>query len=506
MADFTLPNQLDIPEFVKLTKGVNQLQPSPGLQKDVDKSHQFLRSRLDNGEEIYGVNTGFGPLVDRKVSDADINELQHNLLQQLSCNTGPAVSPTIARGTMILRANALSKGHSAVRYHLLEQLINLINSGATPVIQAYGSVGASGDLVPLTRMARTLLGHDKLRLPDGTIESNSTSLLEKFGVQPLTLKPKEGLALVNGTSFSCAITALAYDSLERMLLDYAIPLSSTLLLLMGDSLQHLSEDIYRVKRHTSAKEICSLFNEWIHPIEPEESHGVPQPPYSARSLVLWLGTVRQHLTESRETITVEMNSVDDNPLFFADKQAIRHAANFQGTYIAKAADSLSQASVKLSNLMERQLNRLLHDKLNGDFPAFLAPQPVGLHSGLQGFQLLATSLLSDIRTKAVPHSTQTFPTNQDNQDVVSMSANAAHNSLEIIRKTAQITAILECTIARALQIKSDLNLPDHLQKWWDERQELLAFDFASRDLSPIVEERTRLILDEAIYDNSDGFI
>jgi len=501
MPDFTLPDQLEISKIVALSTGQTSLQSSPGLQAHLDKTHEFLREKLESGEQIYGVNTGFGPLVDRNVSEGDINELQHNLLQQLSCNTGPAVSPAIARGTMILRANALSKGRSAIRYHLLEQLINLINSGATPVIQRYGSVGASGDLIPLTRMARTLLGLDKLRLPNGTVKQNSKSLLQQFGVKPVSLEPKEGLALVNGTSYSCAITALSFHSLQRMLQEYAVPLSSTLLLIMGDSLQHLSPEIYNVKRHQSARQICSQFNEWLQPLKPDESHGVPQPPYSARSLVLWLGTVWQHLEESRETITIEMNSVDDNPLFFADQEVIRHAANFQGTYIAKAADSLSQASVKLSNLMERQLNRLLHDKLNGDLPAFLAPQPVGLHSGLQGFQLLATSLLSDMRAKAMPHSTQSFPTNQDNQDVVSMGANAAMNGLEIIRKTAQITAILECTIARALQIKDNISLPEHLKEWWLIREDVLEFDYATGDLSGIVEERAQYIMD---WENISG--
>jgi len=491
---FRLPERLTLKQFVDIATLKTHIHAESVVQEYMDRTHQFLMERIDEGEQIYGVNTGFGPLVDKTVQKENMNRLQQDLLQQLSCNTGPAIPAVLARGTMVLRANAISKGHSAARYDVLNQLLKFINSGATPVIQAYGSVGASGDLIPLTRMARTLSGLDKLRMPDGKVVDNSVQTLKFIGVDAVDLQPKEGLALVNGTSYSCAVTAFCLHTAKRILEGYVIPLGLTLMLLMDDSLQHLSADAYSVKPHQTAVDICKQFNSWLDPINPEKSHGLPQPPYSARSIVLWLGGTQEHFQQAEKIIQIEMNSVDDNPLFFPETDKILHAANFQGSYVGKAADDLSQGLVKVSNLMERQINRLFHDKLNGNLPAFLAPEPVGLHSGLQGFQLLATSLLSDIRTKAVAHSTQTFPTNADNQDIVSMSANAALNALEITRKTAIITAVFECSLARALQLLSDtIPLTDSLKRWWNEneRSALLKNNFAAGNLSEIVDGRVK---------------
>ena len=493
MPTFELPDHLSLSSFVSLATGTSALSCAPTLPDHVNKAHDFLSQRLAAGDEVYGVNTGFGPLVDRTVAEDDIRELQRNLLQQLSGNVGPLLPTAISRGTTVLRANALSKGHSGARFAILKQLTALVNSGATAPIRAYGSVGASGDLVPLTRLARVLLGDDHLRLPDGTVVENSDALLKKHGMVSLELEPKEGLALVNGTSYSTAITALCLDVALRMLEQYTIPLTATLLLALGDSLQHLSPEIYRLKKHESALSVCRSFTEWLSPHQPHESHGTPQPPYSGRSVVLWLGAVAEHFEQARRTIEIEMNSVDDNPLIFPDDQRILHAANFQGTYAAKAADDLSQGLVKMANLVERHINRLFHDKLNGDLPAFLAPEPIGLHSGLQGFQLLATSLLADIRAKSVAHGTQSFPTNADNQDVVSMSANAALNALEITRKTAYLTAIFESSMTRLLQIR-DLSLTEELQNWWDQRNELFAHNFPAENLAPILEKRKAVVM------------
>jgi histidine ammonia-lyase/tyrosine ammonia-lyase len=471
--------------------------------ENLDRGHQFLMDTITSGEPIYGVTTGFGPLVDRSVTSEERRTLQQNLLQQLSVSTGPDLPVAVSRATVLLRAIALSQGKSGVRSRVLQALVDLYNSGAVPRLQSWGSVGASGDLVPLTRLARVLTGQDELIWPDGTIKEVTPDLLRTLGVEPLELEAKEGLGLVNGTSFSLAMTALCWDRANYFLHQVGLPLGSSYMLLFNDSIQHLHADIYKAKPHETAQEVAAEFRSWLAPMKPKESHGVPQPPYSSRSQVLWYGAVEERLQHARQLIEREMASVDDNPLVDPDAQLIHHAANFQGTYVAMAADAITQAVIQWANLVERQLNRLLHDKLNGDYPAFLAPEPVGLHSGMQGMQLLATSLLADLRTKAQSHATQTYPTNQDNQDVVSMSANAALNLMEVTRKAATLAAVAEGVFARALQIY-DGELTPKLDQWWKQREELLQRNWGEETLYPIIEDRahTHLPWDDQWFSGS----
>lgn len=487
----TLPGRIDLGSFLTLAGGEGRLFLSP--TNPVGRAREFLTERLARGEAIYGVNTGFGPLVSREVAAGAASELQANLLQQLSPNVGPIMPAAVSRGTLALRAAALAQGHSGVGLPVVEALLALFNSGATPLLRAYGSVGASGDLIPLARLARVLRGEGELRLPNGEVRPNTPSLLREVGLEPLELGAKEGLALVNGTSFSAAITALCLDVAIRLFEERLLPLSATLLLLLGDSLQHLSELIYRLKPHPSALSVMRTLQRWVGTTSPEESFGVPQPPYSGRSLVLWLGVIRSHLDSAGETIEIEMNSVDDNPLLFPEQELILHGANFQGVYAARAAEEVTGAVAKASLLMERQINRLFHEKLNGGLPPFLAPEPVGLHSGLQGFQLLATSLLADIRAKALFHGASSVATNGDNQDVVSMSANAGQNALEVCRKGAYIAAVLELSVARALQIR-DIALPERLRGWWEERRALVEADYAGSPLDALLEARKAALM------------
>ena len=490
MLKHDLSTDLTVKKLWELATGRGKIKADERLDERLQKSRNLVDDAVEKEQPLYGVTTGFGPLVDRTVSRDQAVELQYNLLQQLGCNVGPAMPAEIARATLVTRLQAISRGYSAVRPVVASRLIEMINSGVTPYLQEYGSVGASGDLVPLSRIARVLTGQDDIRLPDGSVKANSPELLRENGLQALDLEPRDGLALVNGTSFSAAITGIYLKIAEELFREVAMPLSATQYLIFDDSIQHLSDEIYKVKDHPSAREVASKFRKWLDDEQPNGSHGVPQPPYSSRSLVLWYGIVREHLDQAQKLMAKELNAVDDNPLFDGEKGEVYHAANFQGTYVAQAADEITQAMVKMANAAERQLNRLLHEKLNDDLPAFLAPQPVGVQSGLQGLQLLATSLLADIRSKAISHSSQTFPTNADNQDIVSMSANAALNARFVTEKVTYLLAAYRMAVARALQLRSAINLPKPLQEWWNVEQNarLRALDFKTVNYSRELEQ------------------
>ena len=454
----------------------------------VERSRETLTTRLDSGEAIYGVTTGFGPFVDKPVDhDAQI-ELQMNLMQQLGCNVGPHLPSDVVRAIMAVRARALARGASGVRSRVLNSLVDMINSGATPVIRRFGSVGASGDLVPLAMLARCMAGWDTIRLPDGQVIDNSPGTLADLGIDAFSPQPKEALAVVNGTSFSSAIASVCTARTLRSVNETVLPLVATALTLLDESHQHLSSTIYRFKAHDSAKQVAESLRRLMDLDDPSATPGLPQPPYSSRSAVLWYGAAVEKLDSAHKTLLSELNSVDDNPLSVPDEDLLLHGANFQGTYTALAADDLSEAIGRIAVGIERLINRILHENYNGDLPAFLADEPIGLHSGLQGCQLLATSLTADIRTRQTGHGLSSIPTNGDNQDIVSMSANAALNAMELSDRFAQLLAVAECVFARAVSLARD-DLPSPLEAHWERRSDLVGADFTHGDLSALIDER-----------------
>lgn len=490
MTSYRLDSPLTISELRNVGRRQKSITLPEELRQKLQSGHDYLIDHISAGNTVYGVNTGFGPLVENSVAPPEIHRLQTNLLQQLSGNIGPEVPAPLVRAVMTARARALSLGVSGVRPVVVASLAEMINSGITPVLRQFGSVGASGDLVPLSRIARTLTGEDSLRLPDGSILANHPETMQKFGLSALVLAPKEGLGLVNGTSYSAVQVAHALSVFRFLLTEIAIPVSLTLQVIFKDNLQHFHPAIYQYKAHPSAQEVAEYFRNWLPDTRFEKALGDHlQPPYSSRSIVLWFGTVLEHLQQAEASIETELNSVDDNPLIFPEENYILHAANFQGTYAAKAADDTSLGFAKLGIAVERQINRILHDKLNGELPAFLAEEPVGLHSGIQGFQLAATSLLADIRARAVPHGIQSIPTNADNQDMVSMSANAAHNAVEIAERMIALSAIFTATVARALQIAQP-DLPAPLQKFWDKKA-MADIDFSTQNLAEVLDSEIR---------------
>ncbi len=465
-----IDTRLSIEDLTPLLSSPIQL--SETAAQKLLKNRFFLEQELEKHAEIYGITTGFGPLVSEEVTREDQIRHQYNLLQQLSGSAGKELDYDTSRLIFLIRIHALSQGVSGVSLELIEYMISLYNLGLAPVFRQFGSVGASGDLVPLTSLARMLVGSDPFWDKDGNKHPGTD--LQKFTKRSIyLLKEKEGLALVNGTSYSLGMALHAFRRVNQLLLDQLYPLISLHWFVFEDSLQHFSEKIYHVKAHESAQKTAQLFREWIHPLKPELTKGTPQPPYSSRSVVLWLGAANQRLNEAKQVLETELNAVDDNPLFFDKERLVLHAANFQGTYVSYAADLLSQAQVQIMLLLERIVNRITHVKLNDGLPAFLADEPVGLNSGLQGLQLLITSLTADMRTRAVNHSLSSISTNADNQDIVSMSANAAHNSRELVERFEIGTRVFKIMILRALQFKGDVSKAPKLQTWYHHEKERL---------------------------------
>jgi histidine ammonia-lyase/tyrosine ammonia-lyase len=458
------PEQADFPAI-----------PEVSMQAD----HDGWMERMQKGEAIYGVTTGFGPLVHFTVPIEDAQRLQENLIQQLSAHTPPYLSWREANAVTIIRLFTLMRARSGARPAVAQALVRLLRSGIAPAYPVSGSVGASGDLVPLSALAGTVNGYHRA----GIDRNGNTTELTAF--EPLTLKPKEALALVNGTAYSAGISTLALARTRLLFSERIIPATLAVMFALDESFQHLSDAPYRFKSHSGILALLDEKSRWLKGFSPEKTPGVPQPPYSSRTWVPWMGTAMERLMQAEKLLTTELNGVDDNPLHI-DGQLF-HAGHFQGTFVAYAADEISQAQLLAAQLVERQLNRLMHPSHNGRLPAFLAPEPVGLNSGLQGLQLLTTSLLADIKTAAVPHTALSFPTNNDNQDIVSMSAHAAHAARNALEKLETISAALTLAVTRVFQLKSPEVLPEPLREWLTQFNDVSALDFGNIRVADVLQ-------------------
>jgi histidine ammonia-lyase len=451
---------LTIEEVVYLSEQeVGSLRLADAARERVLSSRRFLKAMVDSNALIYGVNTGTGPNVRHTVPAAEMDQLQTNIVRMLNCGLGKPFPTEIVRATMIVRANSLARGNSGVRVELLERLIELVNRGVHPVIREQGSVGASGDLVPLAQMAAPLMG-------EGTVEYQgrvgpAAEVLPLLGLEPLSLTLKEGLALVNGTSLMAAIGAHVVHASEALLsvMEGASAFAAEILQGTNESYDPRIQAARPYPGQAlAARNILALLAESRHvrsadeltsdlERERDESRHARalsrhrQDPYCLRTAPQVLGAVRDMVGFVRSVISIDINSASDNPLVFADDRQILHGGNFQGYHVAMAMDVAALALNQVGILSERRLARYVDDKLSLGLSPFLSGPRPGLNNGLMGAQLVATSLVAENRIYATPASIQSIPTNANNQDLVSMGALAARKCLPVVENVQKLLAI-----------------------------------------------------------------
>jgi histidine ammonia-lyase len=415
---------------------------------------------------VYGINTGFGPLSGTRVLPADLELHQLNLLHHLSVGQGSLFSATETRAIMAARANALARGFSGIRPEVVELLVSALNRDILPEIPSEGSVGASGDLVPLAHMARFLIGLGHVRC--GAKRLPAAKALKQNGLQPVTLQCKEGLALVNGTSVMTGLAALATHEAAQ-LLSWMELLSACLFQALWASPEVLCEQVHKARgfRGQSAVAARIAMHLRTHPKYQTEidehqwgSHAKPvapgveiQDPYSVRCSPQVLGAFQEALWHIEQLVERELNASTDNPLVFPETQSIIHCGNFYGQQIAMACDYLRIGLAKCALLLERQLERLVNWRYSLGLPPLLSGGDPGLNSGFMGVQLLATSLAAECRMLSAPASVQTIPTNANNQDVVSMGAISARLTRDLTGKIWKLIAIQSLALAQAADLR-----------------------------------------------------
>ncbi len=430
---------LTLKQVEEVGEGKAQVKISPSVAKKVKRSRDFIEKALRQGQKIYGVTTGFGLLSDQLIDSSQIETLQRNLLRSHSVGVGSYFDEVTTRAIMLLRANVLAMGYSGVRMEVLKTLVEMLNRGVHPLIPEKGSVGASGDLAPLAHLASVLMGEGEA-LFNGKRMSGKKAML-RAGIPPLTLKAKEGLALINGTQVMTAVGVLALLRAERLCKVADVVGACTLEALKG-TLSAFDTDIQKVRPFPGQLAVSKNFQRLDRDSEIAQSHrfcSKIQDAYSLRCIPQVHGAVREGLSFVRKILEIEVNSATDNPLIFAEKEKILNGGNFHGEPVAFAMDLLGIVVSKLGSISERRIEKLINPALSG-LPPFLTKKG-GLHSGLMMVQVSAASLASENKVLAHPASVDSIPTSADKEDHVSMGTISARKAMEIVRNVEHILAM-----------------------------------------------------------------
>lgn len=459
-------NQLSLEDFsaILFTKeGVGFTDES--LQT-IDENFRFLKSFSAN-KLIYGINTGFGPMAQYKVTDENLLALQYNLIRSHSSGEGNLLPVPYARALMIARLNSLMKAYSGIHTNLVELLQVLINNDINPCVYEHGGVGASGDLVQLAHLGLLLIGEGEA-LFEGRIYS-AKEIFQRFHIQPLTIHGREGLAIMNGTS---AMTGIGMINLiyAKKLLHWSVLLSALMNEVVEAYNDHYSNELNRVKLHQGQNKVAGMMrgilkdsrmirnrSEHLYhldTLQTEIFEDKVQEYYSLRCVTQVLGPVWDTIDGAEKILVNELNSVNDNPVVDHINQNIFHGGNFHGDYVSLEMDKLKIAVTKLSMLAERQLNYLLNDKLNQKFPPFVNLGVLGLNFGMQGMQFTATSTVAENQTLSFPMYVHSIPNNNDNQDIVSMGSNAALITKKVIDNSFTVLSIQAMSLLQAVDYLS----------------------------------------------------
>ncbi|MFI6054501.1 tyrosine 2,3-aminomutase [Streptomyces violascens] len=443
--------------------------------KALDKAargRELFEATVRAGYPVYGVTTGYGEMIYMLVDTDKEVELQTNLVRSHSAGVGPLFSEREARAILATRLNALAKGYSAVRPELLQRLALYLTEGITPAIPEIGSLGASGDLAPLAHLAATVIGEGYVLRDGERVETGP--VLRSLGIEPLRLRFKEGLALINGTSamtgIGCLVAGRAMDQVRQA--EIATGLVVEVMRSSASPFQPEGHDLARPHRGqmetaanlrvlTRGSGLLRDHRELRREAQQSKRAGDQvtrtdvyiQKAYSLRAIPQILGAVRDTLYHAQEKLEIELNSANDNPLFFGGDgiEEVFHGANFHGQPIAFVMDYTTIALTQLGVLSERRTNRLLNRHLSDGLPEFLVAGDPGLNSGFAGAQYPATALVAENRTIG-PASTQSVPSNGDNQDVVSMGLISARNARRVLANNQRILAVELLAAAQAVDI------------------------------------------------------
>lgn len=492
-----LNGKLSIEDFVAVARGGAEVELGSEVQSRV-KNNRFTLERVisDTDSPIYGVTTGFGDLVSEEIPPEERRQLQVNLVRSHSAGVGGPLPIEAVRGIMALRANSLGRGYSGVRLVILEHLKELLNKGVTPYVPKKGSLGASGDLIPLAHVASVLIGEGKAYYEDELLSAEQA--LGRAEIDRIKLREKEGLALINGTQAMTSVAALGiYEATH--LLKYADLIGGMTTFTLGGNFAQYDSRIYELRPYKGQSQVAKNLR-LLTDYDPENYQSANvQDPYSIRCIPQVHGSVRTALDHAKEIVETEINSVTDNPLIFDQPGAVVSGGNFHGEPVALAADYLKIALSELGNIAERRVNRLLHPELNDELPAYLAEDP-GTNSGLMLAQYTSAALASENKCLASPASVDSIPVSGDQEDHVSMGMHGAEGLKKVIENVRGELAVELISACQAREFK-DGSLTEPLDDFYRfVREDIPPID-GDRELSSLINDASDLLRNSSYLDD-----
>ncbi len=442
---------LDLETVALVANQSVQVELARNAREKINRSRKFIDEITLANKPIYGVTTGFGALAEIKIAPEDLETLQRNLILSHAAGVGQPLSIPVVRAMMLLRAQALSAGHSGVRPVVVDMLLSMLNLGIHPIVPEKGSVGASGDLAPMSQIALLLMGEGKAYYQGELFDGKAA--FEKAGIQIPGLQARDGLATINGSNVLTAMSALWLYDADRWLKQAEIAASMSLEALKAN-MKPYSKKIHEVRGFAGAIRSAESINKCVvgGDLKENKIKCKVQDAYSMRSTPQVIGAAHDALAYARSQVEIELNGVGDNPIFFPDEDMQLSGANFQGTPVAVPMDMAGYAITMVSVMSERRMNRLNNPALNVGLPAFLT-KGAGMFSGLMLSQYTADTLIAEQRILSAPASIQSIPAAADQEDFVSMGMNTAIKNWQILDNAYGVLGIEFMAAAQALDFR-----------------------------------------------------
>ena len=480
---------LAIDEIGRILREGEKIELGAEAKEAIIKCREYLDSKMEDiGRPVYGVTTGFGSLCNINIAQDDLSKLQHNLVKSHACGIGAKLRPEIVRLMLLLKVQSLSYGHSGAQLETIQRLVDMYNYDILPVVYEQGSLGASGDLAPLAHLCLPIIGMGRV-LYKGE-EREAAELWKELGWEPVTLKSKEGLALLNGTQFMSAHAVWSLLQAER-LSRWADRIAAMSIDAYDGRIEAFYPQTHRVRPHkgqvSTAENILNLL-EGSEIIRGAKKH--VQDPYSFRCIPQVHGATKDTIEYVKGVIEVEINSVTDNPTVFPDEDMIISAGNFHGQPIALPMDMLTLAMSELANISERRIYKLISGQRG--LPSFLVAKP-GLNSGFMIPQYTAASIVSQSKSLCFPASADSIPSSQGQEDHVSMGANAATKLVRVIENTEKVLAIELMNAAQALQFRRPLHSSPAIEQIFSDFRSVVPFVEDDCYFHPLIEKSIEFI-------------
>ncbi len=487
------PGQMSLSDLRSIWRHANPIGLAPSAYPAIEKSAATIRTIVERGAPAYGINTGFGKLAKTHIPDEQLEQLQRNLILSHSVGTGELLDDAATRLILAMKIGSLARGYSGIRASVIDTMIAMYNVGIMPCIPAKGSVGASGDLAPLSHMTLALLGEGDVRVDGKIIPARHA--LEQAGIAPVVLAAKEGLALINGTQVSTALALNGLFMAERLLEAGAVAGALSVDAAKGSDAP-FDPRVHAVRGQPGQIATARIYRELLKGSAIRQSHLLNdervQDPYSLRCQPQVMGACLDLIGNAARTLLIEANAVTDNPLVYADEGDVISGGNFHAEPVAFAADTLALAIAEIGALSERRIALLIDSSLSG-LPPFLV-EGSGLNSGYMIAHVTAAALASENKSLAHPASVDSLPTSANQEDHVSMATYAGRRLNDMAHNTATVLGIELLAAAQGVDFHRPLTTSPMLAAVHARLREKVAFYDKDRLFAPDIEAAKQLVL------------